>query len=63
MAVVRFTSRAGPLYEQFLRDRLATAVRYDRIAGYFRSSLLEIAQEQLKRIPYVRIVVDARPLV
>jgi superfamily II DNA or RNA helicase len=59
MAVVRFTSRAGPLYEQFLRDRLATAVRYDRIAGYFRSSLLEIAQEQLKRIPYVRIVCNA----
>lgn len=55
----RYSSRDGSLYNQFLKDRLNNAVRYDRIAGYFRSSLLEVAQEQLKRIPYVRIVCNA----
>ncbi len=57
--MLRLTSRDGSLYERFLKDRLLGAVRYDRIAGYFRTSLLEIAQSQLKRIPYVRIVCNA----
>ncbi len=42
----RFSSRRQPLDHSFLRDRLRCAKGYDRIAGYFSSSLLEIAGEE-----------------
>ena len=56
MPLQRFSSRRGSLYGSFLKDRLDTALSYDRIAGYFQSSLLGLAAEELKRIPRVRIV-------
>lgn len=52
----RYSSRRASLYESFLRRRLAGATRYDRIAGYFQSSLLDLADEDLGAVPQVRIV-------
>lgn len=52
----RHSSRRASLYETFLKPRLAGAKRYDRIAGYFQSSLLELASESLADIPRIRIV-------
>ncbi|MDF1530407.1 MAG: helicase SNF2, partial [Sedimenticola sp.] len=52
----RYSSRRGSLYTDFLRQRLTGALRYDRIAGYFQSSLLELAAREFADIPQVRIV-------
>ncbi|MDX2249185.1 MAG: phospholipase D-like domain-containing anti-phage protein [Bacteroidia bacterium] len=44
----RYSSRQGQkLGEQFLARKLRDAQSYDRIAGYFSSSILEIAGEQI----------------
>ena len=45
----RFSSRRASLHQEFLKKRLTGATRYDRIAGYFQSSLLELANEELLR--------------
>ena len=45
----RYSSRRSPL-KDFLATRLQGARRYDRIAGFFRSSLLEVAGETLERM-------------
>jgi len=52
--VKRYSSRRAGLYEEFLKKRLTGAKRYHRIAGYFQSSLLELAGEELAAIPEVR---------
>lgn len=52
----RHSSRRASLYETFLKPRLAGARRYDRIAGYFQSSLLELASDSLADIQRIRIV-------
>jgi len=55
MGIERFSSRRealGPL----LASRLAGATRYLRIAGYFRSSLLEVVGEALETVDEVRVV-------
>ena len=52
----RFSSRQASLYRELLKPCLAGATRYDRIAGYFQSSLLELASESLAGIPHIRIV-------
>lgn len=46
----RHSSRRAKLGQHFLRERLQRAVRYDRIAGYFSSSMLEIAGEAIERM-------------
>ena len=46
----RFSSRRGPLDQGFLRERLAGARGYDRIAGFFSSSILEVAGEALESV-------------
>lgn len=46
----RFSSRRHPIYESFLAQRLKNAKSYDRIAGYFSSSILQIAGEELETI-------------
>ena len=56
MPLQRFSSRRHSLYESFLKQRLSHAVSYDRIAGYFQSSLLGLAAEELQGIKTVRIV-------
>lgn len=44
----RFSSRRQMLGHSFLNSRLTGALSYDRIAGYFRSSMLEVAGEALE---------------
>ena len=52
----RYSSRTSSLFDDFLRQRLTGATHYCRIAGYFQSSLLELASEELADIPKVQIV-------
>ena len=55
-----YSSRRAPLDEGFLRKRLEGATGYDRIAGYFSSSLLEVAGEGIGAIDgRVRIVCNS----
>lgn len=63
MAIRRLSSRTHPLDRSFLAEQLKGARSYRRIAGYFTSSLFEIAHEWLEPIPDVRIVcnVDLAP--
>jgi len=56
MAIQRFSSRRHRLFDAFLGKRLPGVASYDRIAGYFQSSLLALAAEEFKAIPKVRIV-------
>ena len=46
----RYSSRRQPLDTGFLNARLEGATHYDRIAGYFSSSILEVAGEALESI-------------
>ena len=54
------SSRRKPLGAGFLSDRLEGAASYDRIAGYFSSSILEIAGEALEHVAgTVRVVCNS----
>src|SRR5215813_12562358 len=55
MAIERFSSRREALGD-VLTKRLSGATRYLRIAGYFRSSLLEVVGEELESIEEIRVV-------
>ena len=56
----RYSSRRGRLDAGFLNDRLAGARSYDRIAGYFSSSILEVAGEALHGVTGpVRVVCNS----
>ncbi|QKK08604.1 MAG: DEAD/DEAH box helicase family protein [Planctomycetota bacterium] len=57
--IQRFSSRCQPLDRAYLADRLANAKSYKRIAGYFRSSILELVGEEIAGIPDVRIVCNS----
>lgn len=46
----RHSSRRTRLDQSVLNQRLEGAVSYDRIAGYFRSSLFEVAGEALSKV-------------
>lgn len=46
----RYSSRKQKLDESFLNSKLKEAKSYDRIAGYFRSSILELTGETLENI-------------
>ncbi|TAL91803.1 MAG: helicase [Candidimonas sp.] len=63
MSIRRFSSRAHKLDASFLMQHLVGAQSYKRIAGYFTSSLFEVAGEALEHIPEVQIVcnVDIHP--
>src|SRR5579885_2642961 len=56
MTIRRFSSRTHRLDESFLLRHLKGARSYKRIAGYFTSSLFEVAGEILEDIPEVKIV-------
>jgi SNF2 family DNA or RNA helicase len=56
MTIRRYSSRTHKLDEIFLKKHLAGAKSYKRIAGYFTSSLFEVAGEALEHIPEVKIV-------
>ena len=56
----RHSSRRSRLDHSVLIERLAGAQSYDRIAGYFRSSLFEVAGEALNQVTgKVRIVCNS----
>lgn len=63
MTIRRFSSRTHRLDQSFLLQHLQGARSYKRIAGYFTSSLFEVAHECLEAIPEVKIVcnVDIHP--
>src|ERR1017187_4170800 len=55
----RFSSRTGRLSHVFLKDRLAGAKTYRRIAGYFRSSVFELVEEEIEGIDSIEIVCNS----
>ncbi|MCW2282578.1 superfamily II DNA or RNA helicase [Rhodoblastus acidophilus] len=55
----RFSSRLGRLSHVYLKDRLAGASEYLRIAGYFRSSIFDLVNEEIESIGRVRVVCNA----
>jgi hypothetical protein len=58
--IYRYSSRRKRLDKTFLNEKLKVAVNYDRIAGYFSSSILEIAGEAIEEIEgCVRVVCNA----
>ncbi len=59
MAITRMSTRTHALDDSFLLQYLKGAKRYRRIAGYFTSSLFEVASELLEQIPEVQIVCNA----
>lgn len=46
----RYSSRQSTVDQTFLKERLFEAISYDRIAGYFSSSIVEVAGESLESI-------------
>ncbi len=57
--IKRFSSRQGRLQHVFLKETLRGARRYLRIAGYFRSSLFELVNEELDGLEEIRIVCNS----
>ena len=58
--IKRHSSRRQPLDASFLAERLTGARGYDRIAGYFSSSILEIAGEALETVEgKIRVVCNS----
>ena len=59
----RYSSRQQPLDSSFIANRLVGAQSYDRIAGYFRSSIFEVAGEALDSMTgKVRIICNSELL-
>lgn len=46
----RYSSRRGSISDSLLSNKLKNAKNYDRIAGYFRSSIFEVAGEELESV-------------
>ncbi len=60
MTINRFSSRRANLGQTFLTSRLQNAQAYDRIAGYFRSSLLAMVADQLEMVSgLIRVVCNS----
>lgn len=59
MALHRFSSRTERLDTEFLAKSLHGAVKYFRIAGYFRSSIFELVGEEIAQIQEVKIVCNS----
>ncbi len=58
--LTRYSSRKKPLNESFLNQKFKNARSYDRIAGYFTSSIFEIAGESLDQIDgKIRVVCNS----
>jgi hypothetical protein len=56
----RYSSMRTKLNEAFLNEKLKNAISYDRIAGYFCSSILEVAGESIEKIQ-VKIEMPGNP--
>lgn len=59
MTIRRFSSRTERLDSEFLSKSLDGAVKYFRIAGYFRSSIFELIGEEIAKIPEVKIICNS----
>lgn len=59
MTLHRFSSRTERLDTKFLAKSLSGAVKYFRIAGYFRSSIFELVGEEIAKIPEVKIICNS----
>lgn len=58
--IYRYSSRLAKLDESFLNKKLINAQNYDRIAGYFCSSILEVAGESIENIAgTVRVICNS----
>ena len=58
--IKRYSSRREPLSDSLFNKRLKDAKNYDRIAGYFNSSILEIAGEYVDNIDgRIRVVCNS----
>ena len=58
--VNRYSSRLQKLDEAFLNKKLVNAASYDRIAGYFCSSILEVAGESIEGVSgAVRVICNS----
>lgn len=58
--IYRYTSRSNRIDQTFLNERLKGAIAYDRIAGYFSSSILEIAGEAIEKMQgCVRVICNS----
>jgi len=58
--VRRYSSRRKGLDKDFINQKLKDAVSYDRIAGFFRSSILEVAGEALEKLEgTIRVVCNS----
>ena len=61
MSLRRHSSRRRPLDSSFLNARLQDAQSYDRVAGYFSSSILEVAGEAIESVAgKIRVVCNSR---
>ena len=58
-ALTRFSSRLDRLSHVYLKDRLVGASEYIRIAGYFRSSIFDLVNEEIETIGKVRVVCNS----
>lgn len=59
--IYRYSSRRKKLDKSFLTEKLKEALSYDRIAGYFSSSIFEVAGESLENVDgTVRIVCNSQ---
>lgn len=59
----RYSSRRHKLDKQFLCEKMKNAASYDRIAGYFCSSILEVAGENIENIEgKVRVICNSNLL-
>jgi len=59
--LMRFTSREAPLLESFLNPNLRNALCYDRLAGYYSSSVLEVAGEAIESVQdKVRVICNSQ---
>lgn len=58
--IFRYSSRSRRLEQAFLNEKLKGAKSYDRIAGYFSSSILEIAGEAIESVNgQVRVICNS----
>lgn len=57
----RYSSKRDDIFSSLLNSKLPNAISYDRIAGYFSSSLLEIAGEAIEKMQgKIRIICNSQ---
>ncbi|MHA0034167.1 helicase-related protein [Deinococcus sp. PESE-13] len=59
MTMQRFSARLGRIDEDFLIPRLTGASKYDRLSGYFTSSVLHLLREPFSTVGHIRMVCNS----